>query len=65
MAIGPGKYDDICTVARESAKASAAIVIILDGVSGSGFSCQCHAAMPPKRIAEMLETVAKIMRESE
>lgn len=38
--IGPGKYDDICTMAREQAKAKSVILIINDGCKGSGFSCQ-------------------------
>ena len=38
--IGEGKYDDICTRAREQAQATAAIVIILEGNKGSGFSLQ-------------------------
>lgn len=38
--IGPGKYDDLCTLVRKNANAGAAIVIILDGKIGDGFSCQ-------------------------
>jgi hypothetical protein len=40
MALGPGKYDDLCTTVRESAEADAALVIILNGRKGSGFSIQ-------------------------
>ena len=40
MPLGAGKYDDLCTEVREKAKARAAIVIIVDGEKGSGFSCQ-------------------------
>ena len=40
MAIGPGKYDDFCTAVREEAEAEAALVIILYGKRGSGFSVQ-------------------------
>lgn len=40
MPVGVGKYDDACTVARESTKARGAIVIIIDGEHGSGFSVQ-------------------------
>lgn len=38
--IGPGKYDDLCTAAREQAKAEGAILIIINGEHGGGFSCQ-------------------------
>lgn len=40
MANGAGKYDDICTQARESAQAHSAVVIILGGKQGHGFSVQ-------------------------
>lgn len=38
--IGPGKYDDLCTLVRKSANAAGAVVIILDGKIGDGFACQ-------------------------
>jgi len=40
MPVGPGKYDDLCTYARENAKAEGAILLIFHGEKGSGFSCQ-------------------------
>jgi hypothetical protein len=40
MSIGPGKYDDICTAARDNAMAEGALVIIFNGKRGSGFSAQ-------------------------
>jgi hypothetical protein len=40
MAIGPGKYDKACTAARESTKASAAVLIVIGGEHGHGFSAQ-------------------------
>lgn len=43
--IGPGKYDDLCTKAREDAKARGAILIIIDGERGAGFSCQADLAV--------------------
>lgn len=64
MAIGPGKYDYICTMAREAAQAQAAMVIIFDGAQGSGFSIQCARPMHPLRIATTLEETAKQIRES-
>ena len=38
--IGPGRYDDLCTLVRASAEAEGAIVIVIDGTRGAGFSCQ-------------------------
>lgn len=43
MALGPGKYDHICTQARERAKAVSALVILFGGEHGDGFSIQATA----------------------
>ena len=40
MALGPGIYDDACTQARLATEAMGAILIIVEGKSGSGFSVQ-------------------------
>ena len=40
MAIGPGKYDAIATMAREQAEAEAVVVILFNGKHGDGFSVQ-------------------------
>lgn len=39
MAIGPGKYDDVCTLVRQRT-GGGVIVIVANGNLGSGFSCQ-------------------------
>lgn len=40
MPAGPGKYDLLCTYVREKTKARAALVIVIEGEAGSGFSVQ-------------------------
>jgi hypothetical protein len=40
MARGPGKYDDVATMALQETRASGVIVIVLGGDRGSGFSVQ-------------------------
>jgi hypothetical protein len=40
---GPGKYDAQCTLARQSTSAAGAILLILGGNQGNGFSVQ----LPP------------------
>jgi hypothetical protein len=40
MALGAGKYDDECTLAREKAEAEGIILIVFNGKKGNGFSCQ-------------------------
>ena len=65
MALGAGKYDHLCTQAREGAKAKGAILIILGGDGGTGgmtFSVQAtpEATM---RLPEMLRAVASMIEE--
>jgi hypothetical protein len=45
MALGPGKYDALCTVARETAKAEGVVLIVLKGKFGSGFSVQADVEL--------------------
>jgi hypothetical protein len=40
MARGPGKYDDVATMALRETRASGVIVIVVGGDRGSGFSVQ-------------------------
>jgi len=63
MPLGPGKYDDVCTLVRVSAAARAAIVIVLDGQSGSGFSVQTDGTVL-LNLPEILEQVAREIRAS-
>ena len=62
MTVGPGKYDDLCTMVREKAVAAAAIVIIIGGNKGHGFSVQ---AIPgtADALPELLEEIVKQLRE--
>lgn len=61
MAIGPGRYDDLCTYVRKQAKSKAAIVIVIEGEKGMGFSCQGDLKTM-LRLPDILETIAKDMR---
>ena len=40
MAVGPGKYDEACTAARETCAAQGVILIVVGGIHGNGFSVQ-------------------------
>lgn len=44
MAMGPGKYDDLCTYVREQSGGQGAIVIVIGGKRGNGFACQTDLA---------------------
>jgi hypothetical protein len=64
MALGPGKYDDLCTFVRERAgigDQGGVIVIVVGGSKGNGFSCQgdLDATLA---LLDMLESVAEQMR---
>lgn len=61
MAIGPGKYDDLCSYVRDKATARGAIVIVFDGNKGSGFSCQADL-VATLQLPALLESVAQQMR---
>lgn len=63
MALGPGKFDDLCTLVREQANADGAIVIVIGGPSGDGFSCQADIETT-LRLPDMLENIAQQIRES-
>jgi hypothetical protein len=58
MALGPGKYDEIATGAREAAGAQAVILIVLGGVHGSGFSVQAVGEDISTRLPALLRTIA-------
>lgn len=55
--IGTGRYDDECTAAREAAEAEGAILLVLNGKRGSGFSAQLPADMTIA-IPDVLRSVA-------
>jgi hypothetical protein len=37
---GPGKYDDVCKQVKESTKAKAVLLVVVDGEHGHGISCK-------------------------
>jgi hypothetical protein len=67
MAIGPGKYDDVCSMVVEQVgiteMGGGVIVIVVGGNKGNGFSCQADLRTT-LLLPEMLEMVATQIRES-
>ncbi len=53
--MGPGKYDSVASAARHICVAEGVVLIVFNGLAGSGFQCQ----LPPKLAEEM----PKILRE--
>lgn len=45
MAMGPGRYDDLCTEARLKADAAGALLIVFGGSKGDGFAAQLPAEL--------------------
>jgi hypothetical protein len=61
MPIGPGKYDDLCTHVRTTAGALGAIVIVVGGKHGDGFSIQAPIEVTIA-LPEFLEFMARSIR---
>lgn len=64
MPVGPGKYDDLCTDVRERTKAACAIVIVVDGEKGSGFSVQSMTMDLQLSLPAFLRKIAKEIERS-
>lgn len=61
MALGVGKYDDLCTYVRETAKAKGAAVIVIEGEKGMGFSVQ----MPLNHLERLPAVLRKMADDAE
>lgn len=55
---GPGKYDDICTIVRENTQALGAIIIVIGGNKGSGFSVQTISPNFASKLPKILRLLA-------
>lgn len=58
MSEGPGKYDAACTAARLATSAEMAILIVLNGHLGSGFSVQAQGEAKVQLLPSLLREVA-------
>jgi hypothetical protein len=58
MAIGPGKYDDLCTAARKQAEAESVVLIVHNGILGSGFSIQTVDPAFARTLPKLLRVMA-------
>jgi hypothetical protein len=65
VSAGPGKYDEVCKVARELAGAETTIVIVLHGALGSGFSVQSVDPQVGAKLPALLRNVAEEIEHSE
>lgn len=63
MAFGPGKYDDLASHARGIAQADGVLLLIVNGVLGSGFSAQLSLELTLK-MPEILRDIARQIEES-
>lgn len=62
MSAGAGKYDDVCTATRLVTGARAVIVLVVDGIRGSGFSLQSSDPEVLQRLPDALEDMARQIR---
>jgi hypothetical protein len=58
MTEGPGKYDELASLVRNVADARAVIVVIIDGMLGSGFSVQSLGTDLTKEVPKLLRELA-------
>jgi hypothetical protein len=58
MPIGPGKYDNICTDARKQADADSVVLIVHNGILGSGFSVQTADPAFASNLPRLLRVMA-------
>jgi hypothetical protein len=64
MPMGPGKYDELCTKAREEAMAAAVLMIVIGGNKGSGFSVQTADLVVLAALPAILRDLANDIEES-
>ncbi len=62
MPLGPGKYDEVASMAMQLTQARGVVLIVIDGSRGEGFEVQTHdakllAAMPAilRHMADVIE----------
>jgi len=66
VALGPGKYDDLTTLVMERTKADGAILIVIGGALGHGFSVQADARTAlnlPKLLRQIADDIEQDARE--
>jgi hypothetical protein len=63
MAIGPGKYDDACTLVRTMLGARGVLLVVLDGIHGNGFACQTDPEVLA-RLPELLDQLSADLRQT-
>lgn len=68
MALGPGKYDDLCSYVSEQTgiafTGGGVIVIVIGGNRGNGFACQADLATT-MAVPDLLESVAQQIRDDQ
>lgn len=63
--IGPGKYDDACTKAKEMTEAKGVILIVFEGSKGAGFSAQLPLSLAIKVPTILRDVADQIERDEE
>jgi len=62
MALGPGKYDDLATELRTKTSAEGVVVLVVNGVKGSGLSAQLSLELT-LTLPMMLRDIARQIEE--
>jgi hypothetical protein len=62
MALGPGKYDDLATELRMKTGADGVVLVVVNGVKGSGLSAQLSLELT-LTLPTMLRDIARQIEE--
>ena len=65
MATAPGKYDNWGRTVREGTGAHGVVVIVLNGIRGTGYSVQAIDERSKPVLADLLQHVVDQMRSTE
>ena len=58
MSAGPGRYDEEATALRVATDARGVVLLVVDGMRGTGFSVQMHSLEDVKRLPGALRDLA-------
>ena len=59
MSVGPGRYNEVCTLVRKRTRARAVVLLILDGDRGQGFEVQTADPLLLKGLPALLRNMAE------
>jgi len=68
MPAGPGKYDSVATIARETTQAEGVVLAVINGKEGHGFAVQASLEITlalPDLLRKMADDIEEVHRRGE